>query len=85
MGRIGPWLVVACVSVGLFCAGAGASSVWAVAWSLDGSRAWWTADLRALVVGLAGLAASALAALIAAGVGAAFLSSRTGSAPEPSA
>ena len=47
------------------------STVFAAAWSLDGSRAWWFADARAAAAWLAGSALSVAAGVVVFGAGAA--------------
>jgi hypothetical protein len=56
--RSPPWLLPILAAAVVACGGAAPAFVLAWAWSFDGSRAWWIADLRALVVVLGGLLAA---------------------------
>lgn len=76
-----PWVSLVVSALAVACAGGGAWVVWAVASALDGSRAWWTADARALVAGILAGGGAVAAGGIWLAVGGAWLWWRGSAAP----
>jgi hypothetical protein len=85
VSRLAPWLLLAGVLAVVGCGGCASTSVLAATWSLDGSRAWWTADARAVMVGLVGAGITAVVVLVVGAAGAVLIQRPWVEVPPPAA